>query len=36
MKQFRSTGAAQIAERVKDTIGSLPVVEKIRKISDEK
>ena len=36
MKQFRSKGAAQIADRVKGTIGSLPVVGNIRKNSDEK
>ncbi len=36
MKQFRSNGAAQIAGRVKETIGLLPVVGNKRKISDEK
>ena len=36
MKKFRSNGKAQIAERFKDAINSLPVIEKMRKISDEK
>lgn len=36
MKQFRSNGAAQIAGRVKETIGLLPVVGNKRKNSDEK
>ena len=36
MKKFRSTGKAQIAEKFKETVNSLPVVEKIRKMNDEK
>lgn len=36
MKRFSSKGTMQIAEKIKETIISLPVVEKIRKINDEK
>ena len=36
MKKFRSNGTTMIAEKVKETINALPVVEKLRKISDEK
>nr|WP_315104786.1 putative ABC transporter permease [uncultured Catonella sp.] len=36
MKKFNSKGTAQIAEKFKETINSLTVVEKIRKINDEK
>ena len=36
MKKFRSKGTARIAERLKAAVTSLPVVEKIRKINDEK
>ena len=36
MKKFRSTGTTMIAEKFKETVNSLPVVEKLRKINDEK
>lgn len=36
MKKFRSTGTTRIAEKFKETINSLPVLEKIRKINNEK
>ena len=36
MKKFTSKGTSGIAERFKEAIGSLAVVEKIRKIGDEK
>ncbi|MGP1612457.1 MAG: putative ABC transporter permease [Catonella sp.] len=36
MKKFSSKGRAQIADKFKDAINSLPVVEKMRKIDDEK
>ena len=36
MKKFKSKGTARIAEKFKETINSLPVVEKIRKMNDEK
>lgn len=36
MKKFRFNGTAQFAEKFRETINSLPVVEKMRKINDEK
>lgn len=36
MKKFKSKRTTQLAEKIKETIISLPVVEKIRKINDEK
>ena len=36
MKKFKSKRTTQLAEKIKEKIISLPVVEKIRKINDEK
>ena len=36
MKKFKSTGKARIAEKFKETVNTLPVIEKIRKMNDER